>query len=149
MPLNDLQKRLADENTADFSDLKALFINTTLKPSDRAASHTEDLMQDSLALMDRCGVGTEYLRAADFNIAFGVSPDMRKEGAAVDDWPEKIWPKVSEADILVIGSPIWLGEESSICRLIIETALRPFRPAQRERPVYLLWQSWRGRHHRQ
>ncbi|MEC9243187.1 NAD(P)H-dependent oxidoreductase [Nitratireductor rhodophyticola] len=120
MPLNDLQKRLADENTADFSDLKALFINTTLKPSDRAASHTEDLMQDSLALMDRCGVGTEYLRAADFNIAFGVSPDMRKEGAAVDDWPEKIWPKVSEADILVIGSPIWLGEESSICRLIIE-----------------------------
>ncbi|WP_295814130.1 NAD(P)H-dependent oxidoreductase, partial [uncultured Nitratireductor sp.] len=116
MPLNDLQERLAAESTIDFSGLNALFINTTLKPSDRATSHTEDLMHDSIAIMDRCGVETDYLRAADFDIAFGVSPDMREEGAQIDDWPEKIWPKVRKADILVVGSPIWLGEESSICR---------------------------------
>ncbi len=120
MPLNDLQKRLADDANSDFSGLKALFINTTLKPSGRAASHTEDLMRDSIALMERCGVAVDYLRAADFNIAFGIAPDMREEGAPADDWPEKIWPKVNQADILVIGTPIWLGEESSICRVIIE-----------------------------
>lgn len=45
---------------------------------------------------------------------------MRAAGAAVDDWPDVLWPKVRAADILVIGTPIWLGEESSICRMLIE-----------------------------
>ncbi len=45
---------------------------------------------------------------------------MRKEGWETDEWPEHIWPKVNAADILVIGTPIWLGEESSVCRVIIE-----------------------------
>lgn len=120
MPLNDVQNRLVAENTADFSGLRALFINTTLKPTARAKSHTEDLMRDSMAIVERCGVAVDDLRAADFDIAFGVFADMREEGAPRDDWPEKIWLKVKAADILVVGSPIWLGEESSICRVVIE-----------------------------
>ncbi|EKF20421.1 flavodoxin family protein [Nitratireductor pacificus] len=120
MPLNDLQKRLVADNATDFTGLNALFVNTTLKPGNGAPSHTQDLVDDSIAIMKGCGIETLCLRAADFRIAFGVSPDMREEGAEIDDWPEKIWPKVREADILVIGSPIWLGEESSICRVIIE-----------------------------
>lgn len=120
MPLNETQNRLLAENTIDFSDLKALFINTTLTPTERGPSHTEALMRDSMEIMERCGVAVEYLRAADFDIAVGIYPDMREQGAAKDAWPDVLWPKVKAADILVLGSPIWLGEESSLCRVIIE-----------------------------
>jgi len=103
---------------ADYSDLKALFLNTTLK-KDPEPSHTADLMGVSKAIMDRNGISTELLRMTDYQIAFGVYPDMTEHGWARDDWPD-IQRKVMEADILVIGTPIWLGEESSVCRLVIE-----------------------------
>ncbi len=104
----------------DYSDLRALYLNTTLKPTKQAPSHTELLMKTSMAIMGKNGVQVDYLRAADYDIAFGVQPDMREHGAERDDWPDHIWPRVQAADILVIGTPIWLGEESSICRVIIE-----------------------------
>ena len=104
----------------DYSDLKALFINTTLKRTSQADSHTETLMRKSMAIMEKNGVTVDYLRAADHPIAFGVQPDMRDEGIETDAWPDTFWPLVEAADILVIGTPIWLGEESSICRVIIE-----------------------------
>ena len=120
MPLNDTQKKLAGDNPHDFAGLKALFVNCTLKASHQGPSHTETLMRDSMELMELCGVEVDYLRAADHRIAFGVQPDMREHGAQVDDWPEIFWPKVKAAEILVIGTPLWLGEESSLCRMIIE-----------------------------
>ncbi|TCD14897.1 flavodoxin family protein [Oricola cellulosilytica] len=105
---------------ASFSGLKALFINCTLKSTAQGDSHTETLMKESIAIMEENGVHVDYLRAADHQIAFGIQPDMREEGADQDAWPEVFWPKVRDANILVIGTPIWLGEESSICRVIIE-----------------------------
>ena len=45
---------------------------------------------------------------------------MREHGAEEDDWPEKFWPLVRDSHILVLGTPIWLGEESSVCRVVIE-----------------------------
>ena len=120
MPLSDHQIALTRGQAAQFSGLKALFINCTLKSSAQGHSHTETLMKDSMELMERCGVAVDYLRAADHAIAFGVQPDMREHGAARDDWPEIFWPKVKDAHILVIGTPLWLGEESSICRVVIE-----------------------------
>lgn len=107
-------------NNLHFKGLKAVFINCTLKPSNQGESHTETLMHESVAIMEKNGIQTTLFRAADYRIAFGVQPDMREHGAKEDDWPEKIWPKVKEAEILVLGTPIWLGEESSICRVIIE-----------------------------
>jgi len=103
-----------------FNGLKALFINCTLKSSAQGQSHTETLMRDSMAIMEANGVDVSYLRAADHRVAFGVYPDMREHGAEADDWPDVFWPKVRDANILVIGTPLWLGEESSICRVIIE-----------------------------
>ncbi len=103
----------------DATGLNALYINCTLKPSP-THSHTADLMENSIAILRNAGANAEHVRAADHHIAFGVKPDMREEGRARDDWPEHIWPKVEAADILVIGTPLWLGEESSICRVIIE-----------------------------
>lgn len=103
-----------------FSGLKACFVNTTLKSSGQGESHTERLMRNSMVIMEKNAVAVDYIRAADHDIAFGIYPDMREHGAKADDWPDRIWPKISASDILVIGTPIWLGEESSICRVIIE-----------------------------
>ena len=116
--LDDTQKRLCADNETDFSDLNALFINCTLKypPQD---SHTETLIDMSVELMRETGVSVEQVRATDHDIAFGVYPDMTEQGADKDDWPA-IWKKVEAADILVLGTPIWLGEKSSICQQIIE-----------------------------
>jgi len=55
----------------------------------------------------------------DHAIAPGVQSDMTEHGWDRDDWP-KVWEKGKSADILVIGTPLWLGEESSVCRVLIE-----------------------------
>lgn len=102
----------------DFSDLKALFINCTLKKAPRP-SHTQGLMDVSMQIMKKNGVKTDYIRLVEYDIAFGVYPDMTGHGYEKDDWP-RILDKVLDADILVIGSPIWLGERSSVCTLLIE-----------------------------
>jgi multimeric flavodoxin WrbA len=102
----------------DFSGLKALFINCTLKKSP-APSNTEGLFSHSIAIMKKHGVEVEVIRAIDHNIAVGVSPDMTKEGWTQDEWPE-VYKKVQAADILVICGPIWLGDNSSVTKHIIE-----------------------------
>ncbi|MHA6289474.1 flavodoxin family protein [Maricaulis sp. CAU 1757] len=102
----------------DYSDLKAVYINCTLKKSPQK-SHTDGLMAVSRAIMKKQGVGVETIRLVDHDIAHGVYPDMTKHGWDRDVWPQ-IWAHVKAADILVIGTPIWLGEESSVCRLLIE-----------------------------
>jgi len=103
---------------ADYSDLKAVFINCTLKPAPQV-SHTEGLMAVSRAIMEKQGVAVDTVRLVDHDIARGVYPDMTEHGWARDDWPE-IWARVKGADILVVGTPIWLGEESSVARMLIE-----------------------------
>jgi multimeric flavodoxin WrbA len=103
---------------ASYGDLRAVFINTTLKRSPEL-SHTETLMTVSQEIMKAQGVTVEHVRAADFVLAPGVQPDMTAYGFAQDDWPG-IFARVKRADILVIGTPIWLGERSSICSRVIE-----------------------------
>jgi multimeric flavodoxin WrbA len=105
-------------NTTDYSDLTALFLNCTLKPSPQR-SHTRGLIDVSVSTMEQQGVSVEVIRAIDHEIVTGVYPDMTEHGWATDDWPE-IYEKVQEAEILVIGSPIWLGDKSSVCTQVIE-----------------------------
>jgi multimeric flavodoxin WrbA len=102
----------------DFSDLSAVFINTTLKKSPEV-SNTDGLMDISRSIMKTNGVAVESIRAVDHVIPPGVYPDMTEHGFDADEWPT-IWDKVMAADILVLGTPIWLGEKSSICTLVIE-----------------------------
>jgi multimeric flavodoxin WrbA len=102
----------------DFADLRAMFINTTLKRSPEV-SNTQGLMDVSAEIMRRQGVTVDLLRAADHDIAVGVQPDMTEHGWDRDEWPE-IFERVLAADILVIGTPIWLGERSSECSKVIE-----------------------------
>ncbi len=103
----------------DFSSLRALFLNCTLKKSPEK-SHTEGLIKISRAIMDKQGVQTELFRPVDLNWATGVYPDMREQGWAADDWPEFYEKHVMTADILVIAGPIWLGDNSSITKKTIE-----------------------------
>ena len=116
--LNDLQEQWCSESRWDFSDLSALFLNCTLKPSPEL-SHTEGLMRRSQAVLERNGVKTEILRPVDADIAFGVYPDMTQHGAATDAWPDML-ARVMAADILILGTPVWLGDKSSVCSQTIE-----------------------------
>lgn len=105
-------------NNNDFSGLKALFFNCTLTKSP-GKSHTQILIDASQKIMEKHGVKTEVIRAVDHDIATGVYPDMREQGWKTDEWPE-IYKKVKAADIVVIAGPIWLGDNSSQTKKIIE-----------------------------
>ncbi|QJP35718.1 flavodoxin family protein [Nonlabens sp. Ci31] len=105
-------------NTPDFSKLKALYINCTLKKSPEK-SHTRLLMDVSAHIMKKEGVQVDHIRFIDHEVATGVQPDMTQHGWEKDAWPE-IYKKVAAADILIVGTPIWLGEKSSQTQLLIE-----------------------------
>ena len=109
---------MCEESRWDFSDLGALFINCTLKRSPEP-SHTQALADKSIAILERNGVSVETVRAVDHQIAAGVYPDMTERGWDTDEWPA-IYDKVKAADILVLLTPIWLGEKSSVCTQVVE-----------------------------
>ena len=115
--LTPMEVELCDGASWDFSDLSAIYINCTLKRSPDT-SNTRGLADRSIAVMERLGVSVEVVRAVDREIATGVWPDMTEHGWERDDWPE-IFQQVMTADILVILSPIWLGEKSSVCTRVI------------------------------
>ncbi|WP_458628712.1 flavodoxin family protein [Winogradskyella sp. PC D3.3] len=102
----------------DFSKLKVLYINCTLKKSP-ATSHTETLMQVSQNILKKEKVSFETIRFIDCDVAVGVYPDMTEHGWDKDEWPS-IYKKVIEADVLIVGTPIWLGEKSSEAQKLIE-----------------------------
>ena len=102
----------------DYTGLSAVFVNCSLTPSPKG-SHTEKLMAIVRDIMTGAGVRVQSFRAVDHDIAPGVYPDMTEHGFKTDAWPI-IGKAVLDADIFVLGTPIWLGEVSSECRKIIE-----------------------------
>ena len=106
--LNEQQKTLCSDAPAHYSDLKALFLNCTLKRSPEL-SHTDGLIRIAKAIMEKNKVSVDVLRPVDHDVAYGVYPDMTEHGWQQDAWPE-IYSKVKQADLLVITPPIWLGE---------------------------------------
>ncbi len=102
----------------DFTSLKAMYVNCTLKKSPQL-SHTRGLMDVSINIMKKEGVEVDVIRLIDHDVAFGVYPDMTEHGAEKDEWPT-LFKKIFAADVLIIGSPIWLGERSSVCTQLIE-----------------------------
>ena len=103
---------------ASYQDLTALLVNCTLKRSPRA-SHTDKLLDVVKHIFEANEVKTESIRFVDYEVAPGVYPDMKEYGADQDVWPD-LFEKVKAADILVVGTPIWLGEKSSECQKLIE-----------------------------
>lgn len=96
------------------ASLQALALVCTLKQGD-APSSSELLAQqvlDALAAHDCSG---EVVRVADQGVKFGVTKD---EGDG-DGWPA-LRRKMLAADILVIATPIWMGQPSSVCKMTLE-----------------------------
>src|SRR4029453_9056044 len=91
--------------------LRALGLNCSLKRSD-APSSTDALVAQVLDELESAGVAVDGpVRVADLNVRPGVSSD---EGPG-DDWPE-LRRRILDADILVLGTPIWLGQPSSVAQ---------------------------------
>lgn len=104
--------------TKQFEGISALFINCSIK-KDSSKSHTQLLMNRAAGIMREEGVDVESIYALDYDIAFGMEEDLTGKGYDKDDWP-KIQKKIMEADILVLGTPIWLGQKSSVATLVVE-----------------------------
>jgi multimeric flavodoxin WrbA len=118
MPNPDIAASAVDPPRFSYGDLTALYLNTTLKRSP-AVSNTQGLIDTSAGILRKHGVRVDVIRSVDFPIASGVYPDMREHGWQTDAWPE-LTARVLSADILVLAGPIWLGEQSSEARKVIE-----------------------------
>ncbi|MDO1501148.1 NAD(P)H-dependent oxidoreductase [Winogradskyella maritima] len=123
-------------NTPDFSKLKAVYINCTLKKSPDK-SHTQGLMDVSKHIMKTEGVQIDEIRLVDHDVASGVYPDMTEHGWDTDDWPA-LFERIFDADICIIGTPIWLGEKSSEAQKLIER-LYAMSGKQNEKGQYLFY----------
>lgn len=96
------------------SDLRALVLNCTLKPAPTASS-SEVLGEELLAALEEHGVEGEMVRVVDERVKFGVQID---EGDG-DGWP-RVRAKMLDADILVVATPIWMGQPSAVCKMVLE-----------------------------
>jgi multimeric flavodoxin WrbA len=95
-------------------ELTAFGMNCTLKPGPEASS-TQKLLDQILRAMAKYDVEGSSVRVADHNVKTGVKAD---EGEG-DEWPA-LRQKVLDANILVLASPIWMGQPSSVCKRVLE-----------------------------
>ena len=94
--------------------MKALFLNCTLKKTPET-SNTQAFIDEAIKELKTLDVATEQLRVVDYNVKFGNSSD---EGNG-DEWPI-ILKKIKDTDILIIATPIWRGDRSSIAKIVAE-----------------------------
>ncbi|WP_143959928.1 flavodoxin family protein [Litoribacter populi] len=95
-------------------NLKAIFLNCTLKPSPET-SNTGELINKAVRLFSELGIESQVIRIRDKKVAFGTTSD---EGGD-DEWPS-ILKEIKNSDILILASPIWLGDKSAVCKMVIE-----------------------------
>ncbi|RDJ03151.1 flavodoxin family protein [Rhizobium grahamii] len=95
--------------------LTAIALNATLKRSGGDQSSTDKMLALIIESLQREGVKSQTVRLADLNILPGVTSD---EGPG-DDWPS-IRTKILESDILILGTPIWMGQPSSVAKRALE-----------------------------
>ncbi|HSL09950.1 MAG TPA: NAD(P)H-dependent oxidoreductase [Actinomycetota bacterium] len=94
--------------------MRALILNCTLKPSP-ATSNTQALADVVVRALEDHQVSTEVVRVVDRRVVPGVETDLG-DG---DEWPQ-LHGSVMRSDILVIASPTWLGQPSSVAKLVLE-----------------------------
>lgn len=96
--------------------LSVLALNCTLKRGNEPSS-TDKLVSEVLRALEKnnCRIEGAPVRVANLAIHPGVTSD---EGDG-DEWPE-LRRRILAADILVFGTPIWLGQPSSIAKRVLE-----------------------------
>ena len=92
----------------------AFGLNCTLTPSPTASS-TQKMLDLLLKAIASHGVATSSARVVDHDVKPGVTAD---EGNG-DEWPA-LRKQVMDADILVMATPIWMGQPSSIAKRVTE-----------------------------
>jgi multimeric flavodoxin WrbA len=93
--------------------IEVLALNCTLK---REGTSSTDRMLDLVAAaFAEHGGTTSSIRIAERDVRFGVTSD---EGHG-DEWPD-VLRQILACDVLVIGTPIWLGHPSSVCQMVLE-----------------------------
>ena len=95
--------------------LKVLALNGTLKSTGDEPSSTDRMLSLVLKELSKEDAEGEIIRLADHDIKPGVTSD---EGAG-DAWPT-IHSRILSADIVVFGTPIWLGQPSSVIKRTLE-----------------------------
>lgn len=96
------------------AQLNALILNCTLKPSP-AESSSEVLAKEIEAALGKHDVTSSIVRVADHGVRFGVSTD---EGDG-DGWPA-LRQQMLAAELLVVVTPIWMGQPASVCKMVLE-----------------------------
>ena len=112
--MSTTQSDTSPDDTAQDDDLTCLVLTCTLKPSP-ADSSSELLGSQVLEAFAGLGVRGSMERVVDHDVRFGVTTD---EGDG-DEWPT-LREKVLEADVLVVVTPIWMGQPSSVCKMVLE-----------------------------
>ncbi|WP_059102884.1 flavodoxin family protein [Shouchella shacheensis] len=92
----------------------AVFLNCSLKSSEEL-SNTQALMDEVAQRFERRQITCEHVRIVDYQVGYGITDNAGPE----DEWP-KIIEKLKDADIVIIGTPIWLGEKSSVSKKVLE-----------------------------
>ena len=96
--------------------LSAIAINCTLKRSGGEPSSTDKMIGLIAGELRKHGVEVrETIRIADHDVKPGVTSD---EGEG-DAWPD-IRKRILDCDILIFGTPIWLGQPSSLAKRVVE-----------------------------
>jgi multimeric flavodoxin WrbA len=96
------------------SSLSAIALNCSLKPSPEQSS-TDVLLGQLAQELEKLGCSVDTQRVVDLDIKPGVTSDEGKG----DDWPG-LRKRILDCDILVLGSPIWLGQPSSVVKRVLE-----------------------------
>lgn len=94
--------------------MKVLFLNCTLKKSPEI-SNTAAFIKKAEGIFQDLKVETQVIRVVDHQVKFGNSSDEKGE----DEWPW-ILEQIRQSDMLVIATPIWRGDRSSVAKLVAE-----------------------------
>ena len=96
--------------------LTAFALNCTLKaPDDVETSSTDKMLSDLLSALSAHEVTGSVARVLDYDVRPGVLSDMG-EG---DGWPD-LRERIIGADIFILGTPIWMGQPSSVAKRVLE-----------------------------
>ncbi len=123
MPIPESIQGFIDERVEHapvrYDDLRVVIFNGTTKRSPEP-SHTDGLLAIPRGIFAGLGVRVDEVRTADRDIPAGLWPDMTEHGYDVDAFPAIYRDLVAPADVIIIAGPIWLGDQSSLTRKIIE-----------------------------
>ena len=117
--IQDFVDRQVAASPTRYDDLRVVVFNGTTKRSPEP-SHTDGLIAVARSVLEGAGARVDEVRTVDRDIPPGLWPDMREHGYDADDFPAIYRELVEPADIIIIAGPIWLGDQSSQTRKIIE-----------------------------